>query len=96
MAPARSKPRLQRTHKAVADRLKRADGHLRNVIAMLESGRHCVDVVQQMHAVIRALDGAKAALIHEHIDHCLDEGVAARGRGSRAALNEFKQLSRYL
>ncbi|AZE51085.1 NreA-like protein [Pseudomonas chlororaphis] len=31
------------SHEAIVKRLKRADGHLRSIIAMIEDGRGCVD-----------------------------------------------------
>ncbi|MBN8572106.1 MAG: metal-sensing transcriptional repressor, partial [Ignavibacteria bacterium] len=32
-------------------RLKRADGHLRHVIGMIESGESCLDIARQLAAV---------------------------------------------
>src|SRR3546814_974045 len=59
-------PDLHTTHRDVVNRLKRADGHLQKIIAMIESGRPCVEVAQQMHAVVRALESAKGVLIYDH------------------------------
>jgi len=59
------------SHPAIVKRLKRADGHLRHVIEMIESGRPCTEIAQQLHAVERAVINAKRVLIHDHIDHCL-------------------------
>lgn len=42
----------------VIKRLRRAEGQIRGVIAMLEEGRDCSDVVTQLAAVSRALDRA--------------------------------------
>jgi DNA-binding FrmR family transcriptional regulator len=55
--------------------LKRAEGHLRRVIGMIEEGRPCLDLATQLHAVERAVAEAKRALIHDHIDHCLTDGA---------------------
>jgi hypothetical protein NreA len=62
------------SHPATATRLKRAEGHLRRVIGMIEEGRPCVDLATQLHAVERAVVAAKRALIHDHIDHCVKAG----------------------
>jgi len=43
---------------AVLNRLRRAQGQLAGVIAMIEAGRECKDVVTQLAAVSRALDRA--------------------------------------
>lgn len=63
------------SHPAIVTRLKRAEGHLRSVIGMIEQGRPCLDLATQLHAVERAIAEAKRALIHDHIDHCLTEGA---------------------
>ena len=69
-----SEPRVHASHPAIATRLKRAEGHLRRVIAMIEDGRPCLDLATQLHAVERAVAEAKRALIHDHIDHCVTGG----------------------
>jgi DNA-binding FrmR family transcriptional regulator len=96
-SPAReSDPTTHSTHKDVINRLKRADGHLQTIIAMIENGRGCLDIAQQMHAVIRALEGAQATLIHDHIEHCLEAAIGPSTRADRAAIKEFKQITKYL
>jgi DNA-binding FrmR family transcriptional regulator len=91
-----AKKQLHQTHPQITKRLKRAEGHLRRVIAMLEDGRSCLDLAQQLHAVEKAISEAKKTLIHDHVDHCLS--VAANGRGSSTAavIGEFKAISKYL
>lgn len=84
------------SHEAIIKRLKRADGHLRSIIAMIEDGRECVDIAQQLHAVEKAVCQAKRTLIQDHIDHCLEDSVAALSNGDRSALDEFKQITKYL
>jgi DNA-binding FrmR family transcriptional regulator len=84
------------THPDIVKRLKRADGHLRTIIEMIEKGRPCVQLAQQLEAVERAIENAKKALIHDHISHCLDRPLKAPGAGGRAALREFKLIARYL
>lgn len=84
------------SHEAIIKRLKRADGHLRSIISMIEDGRECVDIAQQLHAVEKAVCQAKRTLIQDHIDHCLEDSVTALSRGDRSALDEFKQITKYL
>jgi DNA-binding FrmR family transcriptional regulator len=79
------------SHPAIVKRLKRAEGHLRSVIAMIEGGRPCVDLAQQLHAVESAVTNAKRELIHDHIEHCLGDGA-----GGKHDLEELKQLAKYL
>jgi DNA-binding FrmR family transcriptional regulator len=96
-----TKPHIHESHPDIVKRLKRADGHLRRVVEMIESGRSCVDVAQQLHAVEKAVAQAKRALIQDHIDHCLEhatgaKGESARGRAAWAPIKEFKEISKYL
>ena len=87
---------LHQTHSDVIKRLRRAEGHLRRVIGMIEEGRRCVDLAQQLHAVEKAIGEAKKTLIHDHIDHCLYDAVNGGSKSNRAAVTEFKTISKYL
>ena len=87
---------LHASHPDIVKRLKRADGHLRSVIEMIETGRPCVDIAQQLHAVEKAIQQAKKTLIHDHLDHCLDGAVTRDGSVDRAAIDGFREITRYL
>lgn len=84
------------THPEIIKRLKRADGHLRSIIEMIETGRSCVDVAQQLHAVEKAITQAKKTLIQDHLDNCLEEAVGTLARDQRQPIDEFKQITKYL
>jgi uncharacterized protein len=93
-----SPPHRHETHPALIKRLRRAHGHLKSVIDMIEQGRECLDIAQQLQAVEKAITQAKKTLVQDHIDHCLAHAVSgARGSApSAATLDEFKQITRYL
>ena len=84
------------THPDIVKRLKRAEGHLRSVIGMIEAGRPCIELAQQLHAMEKAVANAKSVLIHDHIDHCLEASLGPQSRSERAALEEFRQLTKFL
>ncbi len=94
--PAMKNGVVHQSHPEIAKRLRRAEGHLRRVIAMVEEGRPCLDLAQQLHAVEKAVGEAKKTLIHDHVDHCLDAAANGRGGSTRAVVNEFKAISKYL
>lgn len=56
---------------AVLNRLRRAQGQLAGVIAMVEDGRDCRDVVTQLAAVSRALDRAGFKIVAETMRQCV-------------------------
>tara|TARA_B100000676_G_scaffold305399_1_gene359512 strand:- start:1323 stop:1589 length:267 start_codon:yes stop_codon:yes gene_type:complete len=81
------------SHEEVIKRLKRADGHLRKIISMIESERPCADVAQQLQAVESAVRNAKRVFIRDHIDHCLDGRL---GAGASEVVADLKLISKYL
>ena len=85
-------------HAKVVNRLKRAGGHLSNVVTMMEAGASCVEVSQQLHAVERAIAAAKKALIHDHIEHCILDSVGGdHTHGEHQhLLDELKDITKYL
>ena len=91
-----SDPSSHAPHPDIVNRLKRANGHLKSIIEMLEAGRPCLDVAQQLQAVEKAVAQAKKALIHDHIDHCLEDITGPLPRDQRAQVEEFKLIIKYL
>lgn len=89
-------PNLHETHPEIVKRLKRADGHLKAIIEMIETGRPCIDVAQQLHAVEKAIGQAKKTLIQDHLDHCLEDAVGPLPRDQRRSIDEFKAITKYL
>ena len=84
------------SHPEIIKRLKRAHGHLASVIQMIEAGRPCVDLAQQIHAVEKAITNAKRELVQDHMEHCLGDGMTQPGADAKTAMAEFKALSKYL
>ena len=59
------------THKPVLNRLRRAQGQLNGVIAAIEGGAKCRDVVIQLAAVSSALDKAGFQIISTAMQNCV-------------------------
>jgi len=91
-----NKRHIHESHPDIVKRLKRVAGHLNGIVSMLETGRPCLELAQQLHAVEKAISNAKKTLIHDHIDHCLDESVNGGNAGLHDSLDEFKQITKYL
>ncbi|QHD48628.1 metal-sensing transcriptional repressor [Halomonas sp. FeN2] len=84
------------SHPDIIKRLNRARGHLSSVTQMIEGGRHCLEIAQQLHAVEKAIQQAKRALVLDHIDHCLENALGSQDQTQRARAEEFKAIARYL
>lgn len=84
------------SHPDIVARLKRADGHLKSIIEMLENGRGCLEIAQQLQAVEKAVTNAKKVLVHDHIDHCLEHAVKQGSKKAEDTVREFKEITKYL
>ena len=56
---------------AILARLKRVEGQVRGIAGMVEDGRYCIDVLQQISAAQAALDKVALALVDDHTRHCV-------------------------
>ncbi len=87
---------IHSSHPGIVKRLRRAEGHLRTIIGMIEAHRDCLELAQQLHAVEMAITNAKKTLIHDHIDSCLERSTKQNSRDARTALAECKEITKYL
>lgn len=51
-----------------------------------DSDRPCIDIARQLHAVEKAIAGARKTLIQDHLDHCIEEVVGALARERRPSI----------
>ncbi len=91
-----SEQHTHKTHPDIVKRLKRANGHLHSIVEMIESGRTCLEVAQQLQAVEKAISQAKKIFIKDHLDHCLEDVVGPLPRDQRRKIDEFKEITKYL
>ena len=63
-------------------RLKRIEGQVRGLQRLVEDDTYCIDVLTQLAAVSKALQGVGVQLLDEHLQHCV-AGAAASGDATR-------------
>src|SRR3546814_9517564 len=85
-----SEAHVPASHPQIINRLKRAEGHLRSIVAMIEDGRPCLDIAQQLHAVEKAVAQAKKRLVQDHIDNCLTDAANGGPQGRQGPIEELK------
>ncbi len=56
--------------------MKRAAGHLSKVVEMVGGGRECVDILQQLSAVISALESCRVTLLQDHFQTCIAPAIS--------------------
>jgi len=62
-------------------RLRRIQGQVTGILAMIDEGRSCRDVIQQIAAASRALDRAGLKLLVSQLQYCLEDEEAAKAEG---------------
>jgi DNA-binding FrmR family transcriptional regulator len=70
-------------------RLARVEGQARGVRRMIEEGRDCTEVVQQIAAMRAALGRAAAVIVAENLEECLRQADAERVRRAKKTLLEL-------
>ena len=73
---------------AVQKRLRRIEGQVRGIQRMVEEDRYCIDVLQQISAVTKAIQSVALELLDDHLAHCVAEAVLAGGADATKRLNE--------
>jgi DNA-binding FrmR family transcriptional regulator len=81
-------PGYQDDKAAVLARLRRIEGQVRGLQRMVESDTYCIDVLTQVAAATRALQGVALQLLDEHLRHCVVEGSAAEPDRADALVTE--------
>jgi DNA-binding FrmR family transcriptional regulator len=74
---------------ALAKRLARVEGQVRGVRGMVESEAYCIDVITQIAAITKALDGVALKLLEDHTSHCVRRAVEQGGSEADAKVEEL-------
>ena len=52
-------------------RLRRIEGQVRGLQRMVDEDTYCIDILTQVSAVTKALQGVAVGLLDEHVRHCV-------------------------
>jgi DNA-binding FrmR family transcriptional regulator len=76
---------MTQTHGYAADkaaylaRLRRIEGQVRGLQRLVDEDTYCIDILTQVSAVTKALQGVAVGLVEDHLGHCVREAVEAGG-----------------
>jgi DNA-binding FrmR family transcriptional regulator len=59
----------------ILNRLKSIEGHVRGIERMVESGNYCIDIVNQILAVQRALQKVNSMVLDQHLHTCVTTAI---------------------
>lgn len=81
----------------IVRRLKSVEGHIRGIERMVEADAYCVEVVNQILAVQRALKKVSGLVLNQHlhscVTHAIQEGDAAAKERVLAELMDVFEAS---
>lgn len=64
-----------KTKKEITHRIKIIDGHVKKVLAMVEAGEYCMDILHQTRAIGAALKSAEDAVLENHLRTCVRDSI---------------------
>lgn len=74
---------------ALHRRLARIEGQVRGIKSMVDDESYCVDVLTQVAAVTKALEGVSLKLLADHTNHCVRDAVESGGPEADAKVEEL-------
>jgi DNA-binding FrmR family transcriptional regulator len=82
--------------KAIKARLRRIEGQVRGLERMVDEDVYCIEVLTQIAAATRALQGVALELLDGHLEHCVSGAIVAGGEGANERLREATAAIRRL
>lgn len=77
----------------IVRRLKSVEGHVRGVQRMVEEGAYCIDVVNQIVAIQRALKKVSSKVLDGHLHSCVTSAIQGDDVGQRErVLSELMEV----
>lgn len=69
-------------------RLKRIEGQARGIHRMIDEEQYCIDVLTQIAALTKALEGVGLGLLEDHLRHCVVDAARAGDAEAEAKIQE--------
>ncbi len=73
---------------AIDTRLRRIEGQMRGLQRMVDEDAYCIDILTQISAASRALQGVALELLDAHLEHCVREAIDGGGPEADARIAE--------
>lgn len=72
--------------------LRRIEGQIRGIAAMVEDDRYCADIINQVSAVRESLHAVARNLMRNHLKHCAAAAMSQEGAERDAMIDEVLDL----
>jgi len=72
----------------IQKRLRRIEGQVRGLQRMVDEDKYCIEVLDQVAAVTKALQAVAIELLDDHLSHCVADALTTGGATADAKLAE--------
>ena len=80
--------------KDALSRLKKIEGQIRGIMKMVDEEKYCIDIVNQVTAAEKALDGVAKIVMKRHVDSCVTEAIM-KGEGENKVAELIDTVFKY-
>ncbi len=81
------------TKKSCLTRLRRVEGQVRGIARMVDEERYCIDIVNQVQAVLAAIKRVEEEVLKDHVAHCVEHAIrSGDAREQRRKVKELLQV----
>ena len=88
-APAARQYRYTKEKSTLLARMKKVEGQAKGVQRMIEDDRYCIDIIQQITALVAAADEVALLILEDHIEGCVANAIREQhGEGHMKELME--------
>jgi DNA-binding FrmR family transcriptional regulator len=72
--------------------LRRIEGQVRGIAAMIDDERYCADIITQVAAVRESLHSVARKLMANHVRHCAAQALTTHGKARDEMITELLDL----
>ena len=72
------KASIHPSHSESLPRLKKVQGQLEGITNMINDGRYCPDIINQIRAAVSALKSVEGQVIERHLRGCINNAIKNR------------------
>lgn len=83
------------TNEQLLARLSRVEGQVRGISRMVDEGKYCIDIVNQIDAARKAMEKVALMIIQRHVNSCIKDAMV-EGRGEEMTEELIQTLDKFL
>ena len=76
-------------------RLKRIEGQVKGLMKMVDEGEYCIDLINQVNAVRRALEQIALIIMKRHVESCVADAIRSK-KGTEKVEELISTIDRFI